>query len=72
MKLNAVDKDGHKWSFTKDFEIKDDVKKYNKEAVEINERVNKNDYIIYTLIFILTLAIGVIAYLLINLKKNIR
>ncbi|MEW4402271.1 DUF916 and DUF3324 domain-containing protein [Enterococcus sp. AN402] len=72
LKLNAVDKVGHKWSFNKDFEIKDNAKKYNKEAVEINERVNKNDYIIYTLIFILTLAIGIIAYLLINLKKNIR
>ncbi|HCT8121450.1 DUF916 and DUF3324 domain-containing protein [Enterococcus faecalis] len=72
LKLNAVDKVGHKWSFNKDFEIKDNAKKYNKEAVEINERVNKNDYIIYTLIFILTLAVGIIAYLLINLKKNVK
>lgn len=72
LKLNAVDKAGHKWSFTKEFEIKDNAKKYNKEAVEINEHVNKNDYIIYTLIFILALAIGIIAYLLINLKKNVK
>lgn len=72
LKLNAIDKAGHKWSFNQDFEIEDNVKKYNKEAVGINEHVNKYDYIIYTLIFILTLAIGIIAYLLFNLKRKDR
>lgn len=72
LKLNASDKAGHKWSFNKAFEIEDNVKKYNKEAVGINDHVNESNYIIYTLIFILILAIGVIAYLLFNLKKKAR
>ena len=72
LKLNASDKAGHKWSFNKDFEIEDNIKKYNKEAVGINDHVNESDYIIYTLIFILILAIGIIAYLLFNLKRKDR
>lgn len=70
LKLNASDKADHKWSFNKEFEIKDNAKNYNEEAVNIKDQTNKNDYIIYTLIFILTLAIGIIFYLLINFKKR--
>lgn len=71
LKLNAVDKAGHKWSFNKDFEIKDDAKKYNEEAVDVKEQVNKNDYIINILIFIIILVSGIVIYLLFSLKRKV-
>ncbi|HFP6581843.1 TPA: DUF916 and DUF3324 domain-containing protein [Enterococcus faecalis] len=71
LKLNAVDKAGHKWSFNKDFEIKDNAKKYNDEAVDVKEQVNKNDYIINILIFIIVLASGIVIYLLFSLKRKV-
>ncbi len=71
LKLNAVDKVGHKWSFNKAFEIKDDAKKYNEEAVDVKEQVNKNDYIINILIFIIILVSGIVIYLLFSLKRKV-
>lgn len=70
LKLNAVDKAGHKWSFNKDFEIKDNAKKYNEEAVDVKGQVNKNDYIIYVLIFIIIVALVTIVFLLFNLNRK--
>ncbi|HDT8219523.1 TPA: DUF916 and DUF3324 domain-containing protein, partial [Enterococcus faecalis] len=63
LKLNAVDKVGNKWSFNKEFEIKDNVKKYNEEAVNLKDQPNKNDYIMYVLVFVLILTVGIIIYL---------
>lgn len=70
LKLNAVDKAGHKWSFNKNFEIKDNVKKYNEEAVDVKGQVNKNDYIIYVLICIIIVALVTIVFLLFNLNRK--
>ncbi|MFG5477751.1 DUF916 and DUF3324 domain-containing protein [Enterococcus faecalis] len=70
LKLNAVDKSGHKWSFNKDFEIKENAKKYNEDAVDVKEQVNKNDYIINILIFIIILVSGIVIYLLFSLKRK--
>lgn len=63
LKLTAVDKAGHKWSFNKEFEIKDDAKKYNEEAVDVEEQVNE-DFIIKILIFALVFSILTIMFLL--------
>ena len=72
LKLNAIDKTGHKWSFNKEFEIKDNVKKHNEEAVNIKDQTNKNDYVIYVLVFVLIFTVGIIIYFLwkINRKKG--
>lgn len=67
LKLNAVDKAGHKWSFNKEFEIKDDAKKYNEEAIDVKEQVNK-DFIIRVLIFVLVFSILTIMFLLYKKK----
>ncbi|EUJ28483.1 hypothetical protein MFLO_12076 [Listeria floridensis FSL S10-1187] len=37
LELKAQDMDGHKWKFTKDFEIRNHDKKYNDEAVGLEE-----------------------------------
>lgn len=72
LKLNAIDKAGHKWAFNKDFEIEDNVKKYNEEAVNIKGQTNKSDYVIYVLAFVLIFTVGIIIYLLckINLQRG--
>lgn len=70
MKLNAVDKVGHKWSFNKEFEIKDNVKKYNEDAVNIKDTTNRNNYIVYILALMLILTVGVIIYLLLKIIKK--
>lgn len=70
MKLNAVDKVGHKWSFTKELEIKDNVKKYNEDAVNIKDSTNKNNYIVYVLALMLILTVGIIIYLLLKIIKR--
>ncbi|MEB6070041.1 DUF916 and DUF3324 domain-containing protein [Enterococcus faecalis] len=70
LKLNAVDKVGHKWSFHKEFEIKDNVKKYNEEAVNLKDQPNKNDYIMYILVFVLVVTVGIIIYLLWKIKRK--
>ncbi|HIB3678384.1 TPA: DUF916 and DUF3324 domain-containing protein [Enterococcus faecalis] len=70
LKLNAVDKVGHKWSFNKEFEIKDNVKKYNEDAVNIKDSTNKNNYIVYILALMLILTVGVIIYLLLKIIKK--
>lgn len=70
LKLNASDKAGHKWSFSKEFEIKDNVKKYNEEAVNLKDQPNKNDYIIYILVFVLVVTVGIIIYLLWKIKPK--
>ncbi|EGO7852046.1 DUF916 and DUF3324 domain-containing protein [Enterococcus faecalis] len=72
LKLNAADKAGHKWSFNKNFEIKDNAKKYNEEAVDVKGQVNKNDYIIYVLICIIIVALVTIVFLLFNLNRRSR
>lgn len=68
LKLNAIDKTGHKWSFNQEFEIKDNVKKHNEEAVNIKDQTNKNDCVIYVLAFVLVLTVGIIIYLLWKIK----
>ncbi|MEX1530284.1 DUF916 and DUF3324 domain-containing protein [Enterococcus sp. C73] len=70
LKLNASDKAGHKWSFNKEFEIKDNAKKYNEEAVNAKDQTNKNDYIIYILVFVLVVTVGIIIYLLWKIKRK--
>ncbi|MDN3190648.1 DUF916 and DUF3324 domain-containing protein [Enterococcus faecalis] len=70
LKLNVVDKVGHKWSLNKEFEIKDNVKKYNEEAVNIKDQINKNNYVIYFLAFVLILTVGIIIYLLVKIKRK--
>ena len=70
LKLNASDKAGHKWSFNKEFEIKDNVKKYNEEAVNLKDQPNKNDYIMYVLVFVLVFTVVIIIYLLWKIKRK--
>lgn len=70
LKLNAIDKVGHKWSFNQEFEIKDNVKKYNEDSVSIKDQTNKNGYLIYMLAFIIILAIGIIVFLLLKIKRK--
>ncbi|HAP3860891.1 TPA: DUF916 and DUF3324 domain-containing protein [Enterococcus faecalis] len=70
LKLNAIDKANHQWSFNQDFEIKDNVKKYNEEAVNIKEQTNKNDYIIHILVFVLVVMAGIIIYSLWKTKRK--
>lgn len=70
LKLNAIDKANHQWSFNQDFEIKDNVKKYNEEAVNIKEQTNKNDYIIHILVFALVVMAGIIIYSLWKTKRK--
>lgn len=70
LKLNAVDKVGHKWLFNKEFEIKDNVKKYNEEAVNIKDQTNKNDYVIYVLAYVLIFTVGIIIYLLCKINRK--
>lgn len=70
LKLNVVDKVGHKWSLNKEFEIKDNVKKYNEEAVNIKDQINKNNYVMYFLAFVLILTVGIIIYLLVKIKRK--
>lgn len=70
LKLNAVDKVGHKWLFNKDFEIEDNVKKYNEEAVNIKDQTNKNDYVIYVLALVLIFTVGIIIYLLCKINRK--
>ncbi|MGC2993705.1 DUF916 and DUF3324 domain-containing protein [Enterococcus faecalis] len=68
--INAVDKTGHRWSFNKYFEIKDNAKKYNEEAVDIKAQVKNNDYIIRILVLIIIFAFITIIFLVFNLKKE--
>ncbi|WP_075578759.1 DUF916 and DUF3324 domain-containing protein [Enterococcus faecalis] len=70
LKLNAIDKTGHKWSFNKEFEIKNNVKKYNEDAVNIKDSTNKNNYIVYVLALMLFFTVGIIIYLLLKIIKR--
>lgn len=70
LKLNASDKAGHKWSFSKEFEIKDNVKEYNEEAVNLKDQTNKNDYIMYVLVCLLVFTVVIIIYLLWKIKRK--
>ncbi|HCT8104907.1 TPA: DUF916 and DUF3324 domain-containing protein [Enterococcus faecalis] len=70
LKLNVIDKTGHKWSFNKEFEIKNNVKKYNEDAVNIKDSTNKNNYIVYVLALMLFFTVGIIIYLLLKIIKR--
>lgn len=70
LKLNAIDKAGQKWSFNQGFEIRDNAKKYNEDAVNVKDLTNRNNYIVYVLIFMIILTVGIIIYLLWKIKRK--
>lgn len=67
--LTANTEDKKAWNFKKNFEIKGDVKKLNKEAVEIEKTDNLYIYMIITLIAILVAA-GILFFIIKNKKSK--